>query len=148
VKKLLCIINFNYLFDRVVKLSKIPENLKYIEQHQWAKLDGDTATIGVTDHAQSELKEIVMVEFLVGVGDAVTKQGDPFGSIESTKTVSDVFSPVSGEVTAINSAVEEEPGLINEDPYGKGWLIKVKVSDASELKSCLDAAGYKAFIEK
>ena len=129
-------------------MSEIPDNLKYIEQHQWAKLEGDIATIGVTDYAQAELKEIVLVDFLVGPGDAVTKQGDPFGSIESTKAVSDVFSPVSGEVTEINSAVEEEPEIVNQEPYGKGWLIKVKVSNKSELDSCLDAAGYKAFISK
>ncbi|MHA1298172.1 MAG: glycine cleavage system protein GcvH [Candidatus Helarchaeota archaeon] len=129
-------------------MSNIPDGLKYIEQHQWAKVDGDIAIIGVTDYAQAELKEIVLVDFLVGEGDSVTKQGDPFGSIESTKAVSDVFSPVSGEVTAINSAVEEEPELVNKDPYGDGWLIKVKMSDKSELDGLMDAAAYKAFIEK
>ncbi|MHA1377868.1 MAG: glycine cleavage system protein GcvH [Candidatus Helarchaeota archaeon] len=129
-------------------MSNIPDDLKYIEQHQWAKVDGDVATIGVTDYAQAELKEIVLVDFLVGEGDSVTKQGDPFGSIESTKAVSDVFSPVSGKVTAVNSAVEEEPEIVNKDPYGDGWLIKVKMSDPSEVNGLMDAAAYKAFIEK
>ena len=130
------------------KLSKIPDDLKYIEQHQWAKLEGDKVRIGITDYAQAELKEIVLVDFLVGVGDTVTKQGDPFGSIESTKAVSDVFSPISGEIVEVNSAVEEEPELLNQDPYGKGWLIIVKPSDKSELDSIWTAAQYKDFISK
>ena len=130
------------------KLSKFPDDLKYIEQHQWAKLEGDNVRIGITDYAQAELKEIVLVDFMVGVGDKVSKQADPFGSIESTKAVSDVFSPVSGEVVEINSAVEEEPEILNKDPYGKGWLILVKASDKSELDAILDAAAYKDFISK
>lgn len=130
------------------KLSKIPDDLKYIEQHQWAKLEGDNVKIGITDYAQAELKEIVLVDFMVGVGDIVAKQADPFGSIESTKAVSDVFSPVSGEVIEINSAVEEEPEILNQDPYGKGWLIILKPSDKSELDSLLDAAAYKDFVTK
>ncbi|MFX1450415.1 MAG: glycine cleavage system protein GcvH [Promethearchaeota archaeon] len=129
-------------------MSKIPDDLKYIEQHQWAKLEGDKVRIGITDYAQAELKEIVLVDFLVGVGDTVTKQGDPIGSIESTKAVSDVFSPVSGEVVEVNSAVEEEPELLNQDPYGKGWLIIVNPSNKSELDSIWNAGQYKDFISK
>ena len=129
-------------------MSNIPDDLKYIEQHQWAKAEGDNVKIGITDYAQAELKEIVLVDFMVGVGDTVAKQADPFGSIESTKAVSDVFSPISGEVVEINSAVEEEPEILNQDPYGKGWLIIVKASDKSELDSLWSAAQYKDFISK
>lgn len=128
--------------------SEVPPDLKYIKEHQWAKLEDENIRIGITDYAQKELKEIVMVDLFVAVGDTITAQANPFGSIESAKAVSDVFSPLSGEVVEINSDVQDEPGIINQDPYGKGWLILVKPSDLSELDSLMDADAYQEFIAK
>lgn len=122
----------------------IPEELKYTKDHEWVKVEGDTATVGVTDFAQSELGDIVFVE-VETVGDEVA-EGDTFGTIEAVKTVSDLFSPVTGEVLEFNEAIEDAPESINSDPYGKGWIIKMKISDASQLDGLLDAAAYKELI--
>ncbi|WOK05528.1 glycine cleavage system protein GcvH [Imperialibacter roseus] len=122
----------------------IPENLLYTKDHEWVKVDGDIATVGVTDFAQSELGDIVYVE--------IEKEGEEvalaevFGTVEAVKTVSDLFMPLSGEVTEVNAALEAQPELVNSDPYGEGWMIKVKVSNISEKEELLSAAAYKELI--
>ncbi len=121
-----------------------PKELKYAESHEWIKIEGNIATIGISDYAQSELGDIVFVE-LPEVGDAVSK-GESCGTIEAVKTVSDINSPVSGEVVEINEALEDEPTLVNTDCYGEGWIIKVKVEDDSELDELLDADAYEEFV--
>ncbi len=123
----------------------IPENLKYSEDHEWIKVDGDVAYVGITDFAQSELGDIVYVE-VETVGETI-EQGEVFGTVEAVKTVSDLLMPVTAEIVEFNEALEDKPELINKDPYGDGWIIKVKVSDASQLDDLMDAAGYKAMIE-
>jgi len=121
-----------------------PKELKYAESHEWVKVDGDIATIGVSDYAQSELGDIVFVE-LPEVGDSAAK-GESCGTIEAVKTVSDLNTPISGEVIEINEALEDEPTLVNTDCYGEGWIIKVKVEDASELDALMDADDYEDFV--
>jgi glycine cleavage system H protein len=122
----------------------IPENLLYTKDHEWVKVDGDIATVGVTDFAQSELGDIVYVE--------IEKEGEEvaisevFGTVEAVKTVSDLFMPLSGEVTEVNAALEAQPELVNSDPYGEGWMIKVKVSNISEKEGLLSATAYKELI--
>ena len=125
---------------------KFPENLKYSKDHEWILVDGDKATVGITDFAQSELGEIVYVD-VASEGDTIDKD-EVFGSIEAVKTVSDLIIPVSGEVLEFNETLEDEPELVNTDPYGKGWIIKISVDDAAQLDDLLDAAAYKEFIEK
>ena len=125
---------------------KFPENLKYSKDHEWILVDGDKATVGITDFAQSELGEIVYVD-VTTEGDTIDKD-EVFGSIEAVKTVSDLIIPVSGEVLEFNEALEDEPELVNTDPYGKGWIIKMSIEDAAQLDDLLDAAAYKEFIEK
>jgi glycine cleavage system H protein len=122
----------------------IPEELKYTKDHEWVKIEGDEVTVGITDFAQSELGDIVYVD--VDTLDETVEADDVFGSVEAVKTVSDLFMPVTGEVIAFNEALEDEPENVNTDPYGKGWMIKVKVSDVSEFENLLDAEGYKAVI--
>lgn len=122
----------------------VPADLKYTKDHEWIKIEGDTATIGITDFAQSELGDIVYVE-IETEGETLDKE-EVFGSIEAVKTVSDLFMPVSGEVIEINSEIESNPEVINSDAYGAGWLIKIKVSDASELDSLLSAEDYQGVI--
>ena len=122
----------------------IPADLKYTEEHEWVKLDGDIATAGITDYAQGELGDIVFVE-LPGEGDSVT-QTEPFGTIEAVKAVSELFSPVSGTVVEVNSALDDDPIVINHDPYSDGWMIKVELSDTTQVEQLLDAAGYKGII--
>ncbi len=119
--------------------------LKYTKDHEWIKLDGDIATVGVSDFAQRELGDIVFVD--VDTVDETLDAEEVFGSIEAVKTVSDMFMPVSGEVIEFNEELEDTPELINTDPYGKGWIVKVKVSDTSELDALLDVDAYKALIE-
>ncbi len=123
-------------------MSLIPPELQYTKDHEWARIQGDVATIGVTDHAQRELGDIVFVE-LPTVGQKV-KAGDTFGTIEAVKTVAELYAPVTGTVSEVNAALGQDAGVINQDPYGKGWIIKVKVSDAPA--DLLDAAGYQALI--
>lgn len=123
-----------------------PENLKYSKDHEWIKVEGDTALVGITEFAQSELGEIVYVD-VTSKGETIEQNG-VFGSVEAVKTVSDLLMPVSGEVLEVNAELEEKPELINEDPYGKGWIIKIAVSDASELDTLLSASDYKNLIGK
>ena len=125
---------------------KFPENLKYSKDHEWILVDGDKATVGITDFAQSELGEIVYVD-VTTEGDTIDKD-EVFGSIEAVKTVSDLIIPVTGEVLEFNETLEDEPELVNTDPYGKGWIIKMSIEDAAQLDDLLDAAAYKEFIEK
>ncbi len=122
----------------------VPANLKYTKEHEWVKVDGDVATIGVTEYAQGELGDIVFVE-LPNVGSAVTQMGR-FGTVEAVKAVSDLFSPLSGTVVEINAALDSDPMVINRDPYGEGWMIKVKVSSAAELTGLLAPEGYKQLL--
>lgn len=122
----------------------IPGTLRYSEDHEWIKVDGDTAIIGVTDHAQNELGDIVFVE-VETVGETL-EANEKFGTIEAVKTVSDLFIPVNGEIIDFNEDLDTEPELINSDPYGKGWIIKVKMSNPSEVDALLNAEAYKSFI--
>ncbi len=119
-----------------------PKDLKYSKAHTWAKQDGDEATVGITSYAQEQLGNVLFVE-MKDIGDKVA-QGQPCGSVESDKATSDVVCPVSGEVTAVNEDVLNAPEVLNEDPYGKGWLVKVRVSNPSELNSLLSADAYEA----
>ncbi len=123
-----------------------PENLKYTKDHEWVSVEGDIATVGITDYAQSELGEIVYVD-VDCVGETIAKE-EVFGSIEAVKTVSDLFQPLSGEVIEFNEALNDAPELVNQDPYGEGWIIKVKISDAAELDSLLNTAEYRTIIGK
>lgn len=125
-------------------MSNIPDDLKYAATHEWLKLDGESATVGISDFAQSELGDVVYVE-LPSVG-RVLAAGESFGSVESVKTVSDIYAPVGGEVIEVNGALGAQSELVNEDPYGKGWLIKLRVTDPSSVGNLLDAAGYAASI--
>ena len=122
----------------------IPENLKYTKDNEWIKVDGDIATIGVTDFAQGELGDIVYVE-IETEGETLDIE-EVFGSVEAVKTVSDLFMPVSGEITEFNEELEANPEVVNSYPYEAGWMIKVKMSDASELENLLDAAAYAELI--
>lgn len=121
-----------------------PENLKYSKDHEWIRVEGDEAYIGISDFAQSELGEIVFVD-IDSEGESLDA-GEVFGSIEAVKTVSDLIMPISAEVLEVNEELEDAPELVNEDPYGKGWIIKVAVKDASELDALLSSADYKAEI--
>ena len=122
----------------------IPSNLKYSKDHEWVRLEGDIAYIGITDFAQSELGEIVIVD-ITTEGETLAREA-VFGSIEAVKTVSDLFMPVGGEVLEVNPKLEDNPELVNSDPYSEGWMIKVKMTNPSEVGSLLDAEAYKALI--
>ncbi len=122
-----------------------PENLKYTKDHEWILLDGDTATIGISEFAQRELGDIVYVE-VDTEGEELDRE-EVFGTVEAVKTVSDLFMPVGGEVLEFNEALEDEPELINKDPYGKGWIIKVKITNPEEMNDLLDAATYRKNIK-
>ena len=122
----------------------IPSNLKYTKDHEWVSLDGDVATVGITDFAQRELGDIVYVE--VETLDQTLAQDEVFGTVEAVKTVSDLFLPLSGEIVEFNEELESAPETVNSDPYGKGWMVKVKISDASQWDGLLDADAYKALI--
>jgi len=123
----------------------IPENLLYTEDHEWVKIDGEFATIGVTDYAQGELGDIVFVE--VETVDEDLDKGEAFGTIEAVKTVSDLFMPVSGTVIELNENLESDPEAINKDPYGDGWIVKVKIGDTSEIDDLMDYVAYAKNIE-
>lgn len=123
----------------------IKDNLRYAESHEWVSLDGEIATVGITDYAQHALGDIVYVD-MPEVGDEVTA-GEEFGAVESVKAASDLYSPVSGEVVEINEALEDEPGLINEDAFAN-WIMKVKVSDPTEVEALLDAEAYAKICEE
>lgn len=122
----------------------IPENLKYTNDHEWIKVDGNIGVIGITDYAQSELGDIVFIDIDSDLNELTL--GDSFGSIEAVKTVSDLFAPCSGKVIEINSKLEDEPQLVNSDPYGDGWLVKIEISDESELNNLMDNETYKNHI--
>ena len=122
----------------------IPDNLKYTKEHEWVRLEGDVAVIGITDFAQGELGDVVFVE--VETVDESLAADEVFGTVEAVKTVSDLFMPVAGEVVAFNEAVEDDPSLVNDDPYGEGWLIKVKVDNTDDVAALLDAPAYAAHI--
>jgi len=122
----------------------IPQDLKYSKDHEWVRVEGDTATIGITDFAQGELGDIVYVD-VDSVGETLDAEA-VFGTVEAVKTVSDLFMPLGGEVTELNAALESDPELINSDPYGEGWIIKVKISDTSDLDNLLDAAAYQELV--
>lgn len=121
-----------------------PENLRYTKDHEWVKLDGDVATIGVTDFAQSELGDIVYVE-IETKGKALAAE-TVFGTVEAVKTVSDLFLPVSGTITEINPALEAQPELVNTDPYGEGWMIKMTVDNPGDVEKLMDAAAYQKLV--
>lgn len=122
----------------------VPDNLRYNKSHEWVLLDGDTATIGISDHAQEELTDVVFVE-LPPIGKTIDL-GDPTAVVESVKAASDIFSPISGEVIEANEEVESDPSLVNSDPYGKGWIFKLKVKDPAQVESLMDAAAYRAML--
>ena len=122
----------------------IPDNLKYTKEHEWVRLEGDVAVVGITDFAQGELGDIVFVE--VETVDETLDADEVFGTVEAVKTVSDLFLPVAGEIVEFSEAVEDDPALVNNDPYGEGWLIKVKVSNPADVDGLLDGEAYKAVI--
>jgi glycine cleavage system H protein len=122
----------------------IPDNLKYTKDHEWLKIDGDEALIGITDYAQNELGDIVFIE--VETVDEDLDREETFGTIEAVKTVSDMFMPISGKVVEFNETLEASPEVVNSDPYGDGWIVKVKMSNSDELDDLLDAAAYKELI--
>jgi glycine cleavage system H protein len=124
--------------------SKVPADLKYAKSHEWVRVAGDVATVGITDHAQHELTDVVFVE-LPEVGRKL-KAGESCAVVESVKTASDIYTPVSGEVTAVNKAVVDEPALVNSDPYGKGWFFQVRLSQRDEVNKLLSAAEYTSQI--
>ena len=122
----------------------IPTNLKYTKDHEWVSIEGDIATIGITDFAQKELGDIVYVE--VETLDQTLKQDEVFGTVEAVKTVSDLFLPLSGEIIEFNESLEVTPEIVNADPYGKAWMIKVRISDASEIEGLLSSEAYATLI--
>ncbi len=134
----------NFTFAQNIEKMSVPENLKYTKDHEWVKIEGDTATVGITAFAQGELGDIVYVE-IETEGESLDQE-EVFGSVEAVKTVSDLFMPLSGEITEFNSNLEANPELVNSDPYGDGWMIKVKLSNPSEVEDLLDAAAYSALI--
>ena len=121
-----------------------PENIRYTSEHEWIRVEGDEAFVGITDYAQSELGEIVFID-VPTIGETVG-QGEVFGSIEAVKTVSDLNMPVTGEVLEVNGALDVQPELVNNDPYGQGWIIRIAVKDAAELDNLMDAAAYQAIL--
>lgn len=122
----------------------IPQELKYTKDHEWVKIDGDIATVGVTDFAQGELGDIVYVE-VETVGDSLDRE-EVFGTVEAVKTVSDLFSPLSGEIIEFNESLEDAPEKVNSDPYGEGWMVKIKMSDSNEVSDLMSAEEYKDLI--
>ena len=123
----------------------IPAELKYTKDHEWIKIEGNTATVGITDFAQGELGDIVYVD--VDTLDDTVAEGEVFGSVEAVKTVSDLFMPLTGEVIEFNDTLENDPELVNTDPYNKGWMIKIKFTDNSQLEDLLDAADYENLVK-
>ena len=122
----------------------IPEELKYTEEHEWVKLDGNVATVGITDFAQSELGDIVYLE--IDTLDSEINSNDVFGTVEAVKTVSDLFMPVNGKVIEVNSSLEDNPEVVNDDPYGDGWIIKIEVSNPSDIDALMSSEEYKNLI--
>lgn len=133
----------NYICRNTDKMN-VPANLKYTKDHEWVLVNGDEATIGITEFAQSELGDIVFVE-IETIGETMEKEA-VFGSIEAVKTVSDLFMPLTGEIILLNESLENNPELVNTDPYGEGWMIKVKYSNINELDALLDQIAYEALL--
>ena len=127
-------------------MSEVPDELRYTKEHEWIRVEGDSVVIGVTDYAQNALTDVVWVK-LPEMG-AVVGSMDSFASVESVKSVSEIYAPISGEVIEINESLEDSPELINEDPYGEGWICKMSISDNSELASLLDGTAYRGLIEE
>ncbi len=127
-------------------MANVPANLKYSDDHEWCRVEGEYAYIGITDFAQGELGDIVFVDIQT-LGETLSK-GDVFGTIEAVKTVSDAFLPVSGEIAEVNPAIDADPALVNRDPYGEGWMVKVRMSDPAEVEALLSAEQYEALIGK
>jgi glycine cleavage system H protein len=125
-------------------MTNVPADLKYAKSHEWVRVSGDTATVGITDHAQHELTDVVFVE-LPAAGRRV-KAGEACAVVESVKTASDIYSPVSGEILEVNGAVSSNPGLVNSEPYAGGWFYKIKLSNPAEVAAMMDAAAYKSQI--
>jgi len=123
----------------------IPAELRYSSDHEWVRVDGDTVTIGITEFAQDALGDVVFVE-MPATGRAVSA-GDTFSEVESTKSVSDIYAPVSGSISAVNESLESQPELLNSDPYGAGWICRITLTDAAELDSLMDAEAYRALTE-
>ena len=126
-------------------MSDIPTDLKYASSHEWVNVEGDTAIIGISDHAQDELTELVFIE-LPEIGRELAA-GDPCAVVESVKTASDIYAPVSGQVIETNDALDTEPGTVNEDPYGDGWFFKMTIGDKSQFDGLMDQAAYKSFCD-
>ena len=122
----------------------LPQNLKYTKEHEWVKIDGDLLIVGITDHAQSELGDIIFIEF-PDLSQMISKD-DSFGTIEAVKTVADLFAPVSGKIIEINQNLEDNPELVNSDPYGEGWIVKITDFDKSQLDTLLDSNNYEEII--
>lgn len=129
----------------MVSMEQYPQGLYYSKDHEWLRVEGDKGTVGITWFAQDELGDVVFVE-LPEVGQEL-KANEPFGVVESVKTVSDVYAPVDGRVVSINEELNDKPELINEDPYGKGWMLVMEIADKSQLDNLMDAAGYKEMVE-
>ncbi len=125
-------------------MSNVPDGLRYTKDHEWTKLEGARARVGITDHAQGELTDVVYVE-LPPIG-KVVKPGEPIGTVESVKAVSEIFAPVGGEVVDVNKALEDAPEAVNKDPYGAGWMVVLEASDPTQAKTLLDAAAYRRLI--
>lgn len=124
----------------------IPGDLKYTKEHEWMKIDGNTAVVGITDYAQGELGDIVFVE-LPGVGDTFDQE-QPFATIEAVKAVSDVYAPLSGKILEVNAALDDDPMIINKDPYGDGWMVKIELSDVGQVEKLLGAEDYQKLISE
>ncbi len=122
----------------------VPENLLYTKDHEWIRIEGDTGYVGITDFAQGELGDVVFIE-IETLGETLKKE-EVFGTIEAVKTVSDMFMPVGGEIIEVNPALEESPDVVNKDPYGKGWMIKIRLTDPSEAEKLMKAEDYKAML--
>lgn len=125
-------------------MSKIPDDLRYTKDHEWAKTEGNRARVGITDHAQSELTDVVYVEF-PSIGKTVAR-GEVLGTVESVKAVSEIFSPLSGKVVEVNRVLDDAPEQVNKDPYGGGWMVLLEMSNASEVSMLLDAAAYRKLV--
>ncbi len=126
---------------------EFPADLKYTENDEWIRLEGNVGTIGITDYAQEQLSDVVYVEVSVSAGDTVAK-GDTFAAVESVKAAADVYLPASGKVLEVNEALADTPELVNSDPYGEAWMVKIELSDPSELDSLMDAAAYEKYCQE
>jgi len=134
--------NEQKFINSIISVMNFPENLKYTKEHEWIRVEGDEAFVGITEFATSELGDIVFIE-IETVGESLTKE-ETFGTVEAVKTVSDLFMPITGEVLEVNSALEDTPEIVNKDPYGEGWLIKIKVENKDELSDLLSKEQYES----